>query len=677
MVSTSFFSPVISLFKKLKLTHKFFLISVIFLIPIFYLSANVILQRNIDIKTMEERRSGLLYLATLRPLAEHIAQTRGMTNAYLNGKQTLRSKIEDKRQAVDKEFIILNEKDKLYGSLFNTGESVQQIQQQWDQLKLNALTGDASIVFSNYTKLINDILALKLRVAESSSLLLAQNLDSFYMVVSLVKRLPFIAETLGKSRGLGAGIAAKKEASNEKFITLSSFVENIKSKNLSMLHGFNIIFEKNTPLKNKLEGMLNTAQKATEEFILVTNNELLQTNTINIDSDDYFQLGTTAISANLALYDAVLPLIDSSMLVRIKSLKLERAISIFIDITILLIATYLFFGFYISLMQIINNIIKSLDRLAHGDLTARIEEDTNDELNMISQHLNKMAEKFQSLVSQVVSSSNQVVTASLQTSSIATQTADGINNQNQQIEQVATAIEEMSASANEVASSTSNAAEETRKANDETTHGQTVVNEAIQTITTLSSEMNNTRSVVQELEINSETIGTVVEVIRGIAEQTNLLALNAAIEAARAGEQGRGFAVVADEVRTLAGRTQESTQEINHIVENLQRGAQNAVKVIEQNVERTDKTAAQALNAGKALETISLAVQNISNMNLQIATAAEEQTAVSEEISRNIENIHSISVDTSKGSDESAQASQSMNDVAVELQTLVSEFKIV
>ena len=677
MISASFFRPAISLFKKLKFTHKFFLISVIFLIPIIYLSVNIILQRNIDIKTMEERHSGLLYLETLKPLAEHIAQIRGMTNAYLNGKYKLNSKIEDKRRTVDEELIILNEKDKLYGTLFNTGNSTLKIQQQWEQLKLNAFTGDTSIVFSNYTNLINDILALKLRVAESSALLLAQDLDSFYMVESLVKRLPFIAETLGKSRGMGAGIAVKKEASNEQFIKLSSFIENIKSKNLSMLHGFNIIFENNTPLKNKLEGMLNTVQKATEEFILVTNNELLETNTINIDSGDYFQLATDAISANLDLYDAVLHLIDSSILVQTKSLKLERTVSIFTVITILLITTYLFFGFYISLMQNINNIIKSVDKLANGDLTARIEEETNDELNMISQHLNKMAEKFQLLVSQVVSASNQVVTASLQTSSIATQTASGINNQNQQIEQVATAVEEMSATANEVASSTSNAAEETRKANDETTHGQTVVNEAIQTITTLSNEMNNTRSVVQELETNSETIGTVVEVIRGIAEQTNLLALNAAIEAARAGEQGRGFAVVADEVRTIAGRTQESTQEINHIVENLQRGAQNAVKVIEQNVERTDKTTEQALNAGEALKTISLAVQNISNMNLQIATAAEEQTAVAEEISRNIENIHSIAIDTSKGSDESAQASQSMNDIAVDLQALVNEFKIV
>jgi methyl-accepting chemotaxis protein len=673
----SFFSPVINLFKKLKFTHKFFLISAIFLIPIIYLSVNIILQRNIDIKTMEERHNGLLYLATLKPLAEHIAQTRGMTNAYLNGKHELNSRIENKTRIVDKELIILNEKDKLYGALFNTGNSVLKIQQQWEQLKLNAFTGEASNIFSNYTNLINDILALKLRVAESSSLLLAQDLDDFYMVESLVKRLPFITETIGKSRGLGAGIAVKKEASNKQFIKLSSFIENIKLKNILMAHGFSIIFENNAVLKNKLESILNAAQTATEKFILVTNNELLQTNTINIDSGDYFQLGTDAISTNLALYDAVLPLIDNSILVRTKSLKLERTISIFIDITILLIATYLFFGFYISLMQNINNIIKSVDKMANGDLTARIEEETNDELNMISQHLNKMAGRFQLLVSQVVSASNHVVAASLQTSSIATQTASGINNQNQQIEQVATAVEEMSATANEVASSTSNAAEETRKANDETTHGQAVVNEAIQTITILSNEMNNTRSVVQELETNSETIGTVVEVIRGIAEQTNLLALNAAIEAARAGEQGRGFAVVADEVRTLAGRTQESTQEINHIVENLQHGAQNAVNVIEQNVERTDKTTEQALNAGEALKTISLAVQNISNMNLQIATAAEEQTAVAEEISRNIENIHSIAIDTSKGSDESAQASQSMNDIAAELQALVSEFKIV
>lgn len=216
-------NPAVVLLKKMNFFQKFTVISIVFLIPLFYLSTNIILDRDQAIKNMKQEQLGLQYIATLRPLAEHIAQTRGMTNAYLKGNTKLLPKIEQKRKVVNEELKILVAKDKEYGALFKTGDAVLQLQQSWEQLLSKAFTNDATVIFSEYTNIVNGIFALTLNVAESSKLLLNSELDVFYLVDSLVKRLPIIAETIGKTRGIGAGIAASKTISNDDFLKLSVF----------------------------------------------------------------------------------------------------------------------------------------------------------------------------------------------------------------------------------------------------------------------------------------------------------------------------------------------------------------------------------------------------------------------------------------------------------------------
>jgi methyl-accepting chemotaxis protein len=215
--------------------------------------------------------------------------------------------------------------------------------------------------------------------------------------------------------------------------------------------------------------------------------------------------------------------------------------------------------------------------------------------------------------------------------------------QKEEIDKVATAMNEMSATVQEVARNATEAAEAAHRADSETTNGKNVVAQAIEAIDLLANEVDDAAKVINRLENDSEEIGAILDVIRGIAEQTNLLALNAAIEAARAGEQGRGFAVVADEVWTLAQRTQQSIQEIQNMIERLQAGAQEAVKAMQQGRTRAQAGVEQAAAAGTSLETITAAVGTISDMNAQIATAAEEQSVVAEEINLNITSISDMS----------------------------------
>ena len=263
--------------------------------------------------------------------------------------------------------------------------------------------------------------------------------------------------------------------------------------------------------------------------------------------------------------------------------------------------------------------------------------------------------------------------AAHETASVAEQTSQGIRQHQSETDQVATAINEMSATVQEVARNASAAAQATQDANTQAGHGQKIVIETISAIERLAQEVEKAAGVIQQLEKDSDRIGSVVDVIKTIADQTNLLALNAAIEAARAGEQGRGFAVVADEVRTLASRTSQSTQEIQHMIEELQNTARNAVKVMEDGRNQAGNGVKQVTRAGEALTEITQAIGTISTMNDQIAAASEQQSAVAEEINRNIVNITRVVDATADGAQQTANAGQDLLTLAEQLKALVKQ----
>ncbi len=376
------------------------------------------------------------------------------------------------------------------------------------------------------------------------------------------------------------------------------------------------------------------------------------------------------------LYDHAQGIISNQTQMRAEDARMKKLQVM--AITVLAIV----FGVLISALMVrqitrpLDQAVRLAERIGSGDMTGQEIENRNDEFGRLLEAMSKTRRNLQQLIGHIGGITTQLATASEQLSTVTEQTSAGVNSQRQETDQVATAMHEMTATVQEVARNAEEASGAAKRADEQATKGNAVVQRALSQIDHLSSEVNLSAAAMTRLNQETDGISTVLTVINGIAEQTNLLALNAAIEAARAGEAGRGFAVVADEVRSLAQRTQQSTAQIEELIGKLQKGARNASGMMDSSSRLAVETVALAREVGHELQSITETVSVIQAMNLQIATAAEQQSSVAEEINRSVLSVRDVADRSAEAAQETATSTAELAHLGNELQTLISRFKV-
>ncbi len=365
-----------------------------------------------------------------------------------------------------------------------------------------------------------------------------------------------------------------------------------------------------------------------------------------------------------------------------KQLEGLIASSSFINITLaLVLMVFVIAGLLMIYLKVEPPLValkKSLEDInsGGGDLTRRIPHEGNDEIGEIIIKFNDFLSLIQSLMQSILMETDNLVSSSNRLTIMAQDAKEDIVKQQIGTDQVATTVTQLSSTVQEVAINTKNASETASQSNSETEIGKTVVNNAVQSIYTLSSGIDTASSAISKVEEDCKNVSSVLDVIQSIADQTNLLALNAAIEAARAGEQGRGFAVVADEVRTLASRTQDSTQEIQSMIENLQRGSRDAVKAMTDSESQAKETVSEIESAGGVLDKVSSLVGSISDMNTQISHAVNEQQTVVEHINQNVITINDVTRSSTEDTEKTVQEASQLQSIAMNLEAAISQFKV-
>ncbi len=425
----------------------------------------------------------------------------------------------------------------------------------------------------------------------------------------------------------------------------------------------------------ELSDIANASAQNLSELRDLIDTQVLDASSLDTPWTRFFDQASTLIMPTYALNEQAVSLLRDQLSERIQQARKQMFLLLVIQLIVLSLVLYLYASFYASMRGAINSLGNSLVQVAEGDMTISVEVDSRDELGSLSMTFNKTLRQIQRLIHQVREDVSEVEQQTSTVRTVSSESSQSVVTQRDRLEQIAAAMNQLSATAQEVALSAASAAESASHASQQTVHGRELVVNQVGSIERLASELDQSMRVIYQLSEDSKAIGHVLDVIKTIAEQTNLLALNAAIEAARAGEQGRGFAVVADEVRTLAKRTQQSTTEIEQMIHRHQAGVESAVQTMQESHRVANETVAQAGGVQAALDAILSAVKVIDDKSQQIAAAAEQQTAVSVDIDRNLIEASVVGEQSAQGAYQAEQASGELQRLVQGLQYSISTFR--
>jgi methyl-accepting chemotaxis protein len=632
----SLLRPAVAFANKMSFTVKLFLAVLIFLVPFVLLLIVQLFSSWSDIKKNEHQRHGLQLIIQLKPLALDIAKHRGNMAQYLAGAAEKENTI----LAIEK---TLSEDTKVLKKIADANDyeitNINELTSLLQQLSLaNSKTGNAIKIFEAHSELVEAVHRVIAVVTMDFELATQSSITDHYLENITTYSIPVLAEELGQFRGRGASALADKSVTIEEKVIIASILSSVSKLNNSLNQDLELLFRE-PGIHDRLNADLQTYRNIIQQYIDVTKSQILGTDDASLSATAYFEYGTKAIES-LSAFDAkVTQEFNASITAKHDQQYSQNLLLMLVAFAITVVGIYFSLGILTSLNVNAKSLNDASHKLQDGDFSTGIFIATEDTLGDAAKSLTTMIGRVALLLNTIQKSAHDVNELSVKIQSVSDTSKQELEQQNQQTQQVASAATEMVATVREVARSCLDVTNATDIAHDSALDGHAKVNEAIAKINTLGVDVEKAKDIISQVQSDVTDISAVLEVIRSIADQTNLLALNAAIEAARAGEQGRGFAVVADEVRSLAKRTQDSTAEIRVVIEKLQAGAINAVGIIHQSFMGAQDSVISAESAGQSLEKIVVGVDLLRSLNTQIATAAEQQAAVAEQMSRNTQQL--------------------------------------
>ncbi|AIB40340.1 methyl-accepting chemotaxis protein [Pseudomonas sp. FP1911] len=670
--------PAVALMNRLSFGMKFSLISVLFLLPM--LATNYYLVRD----SWREYQGTRVELQSLDLLGSSLALRRELET--LNNQVQINATLGQSGKAADLEARIsaleASVVERLQGlhAIATQPEHVAVFDSKRDELiaafkaqqQETSLLNKAALI----GKLLNQAQMFSQIIASQAGLNRDPQSDLRQLSDLVTTVTPQVTQALGEGRAMGAyslGQGFINSSSSTRFDELLQQLEKLHGEyGLKLQDALGASKAAHAALEVSAQASQASLKQGSEFF----EEQVVMAETLDAPWQGFYDGVSQLMAKTYQLDDATLAFLGQQLQQRLAQNRLHMVLLVTALATVFALIFYLYAGFFVSTRTTLRRLGAMMDKVAAGDMTVTFVAQSRDELGDLGQVFNGTVAKIHDLIERVGHTVSQVELQAGQVQAVSAQSNQAVSGQRSQIEQVATAMNQMSATAQEVARSAAAAVSSAQSVNDETVSGRALVQSQQGGIARLAAEIDDSVRVINQLAADSQSISSVLEVIKSIAEQTNLLALNAAIEAARAGDQGRGFAVVADEVRTLARRTQHSTEEIEQMISRLHSGVGAAVKAMGSSHEMANGTVGQSEKVQQALENILGAVGMIVDQNQQIAAAVEQQTAVAHDIDQNIVEINRAGEHAAQGAQHTEAASRQLAIQVVELKQLIGAFRV-
>ncbi len=670
--------PAIALMNRLSFGMKFSLISVLFFLPM--LVTNYYLVRDswrefqgtqVELRSLDLLGSSLILRRDLETLNNQV-----QINATL-GQAGKAGDIESQISALEQRVL---ERLQGFQAMTVDPEQVAVFEGKRDEMiaAFKVQQSESSLLSKSALigKLLNKAQMFSQIIASQSGLSRDVQGDVRQLSELVTSVTPQVTQTLGEGRAMGAyslGQGFLNSSSSTRFDELLQQLEKLQAE-----YGLKVqdALGSSKAAHGSLDALAQASQASLKQGSELFEEQVVMAETLETPWQAFYDQVTALMAKTYQLDDATLSFLDQQLQQRLAQNRTHMVLLVAALAAVFLLIFYLYGGFYASTRTTLRRLGAMMDKVAAGDMTVSFKSQSRDELGELGEVFNGTVAKIHDLIERVGQTVQEVEHQAGQVESVSARSNQAVSGQRSQIEQVATAMNQMSATAHEVARSAAAAVSSAHSVNDETLSGRGLVQSQQGSIAQLASEIDQSVLVINQLAIDSQSISSVLEVIKSIAEQTNRLALNAAIEAARAGEQGRGFAVVADEVRTLARRTQHSTEEIEQMIAKLHQGVGAAVKAMGSSHKMASGTVGQSEKVQLALENILGAVGMIVDQNQQIAAAVEQQTAVAHDIDQNIVEINRAGEHAAQGAHQTEEASRQLSLQVIELKKLIGAFRV-